>query len=302
MQSVGKLNMEFAVPDRLQFKEGPGGLILADIKNESASAELFLHGAQITSYKPRGYEQVLFLSGSSRFEPGVAIRGGIPVSWPWFADHPTDNTKPAHGFARTSTWRVRGAEQITSSETLIKLGLTDSGETRNLFEYKFDLEIAISIGRQLNIELTMKNMDSKDFTVTSAFHSYYAIHNILDVSVHGLEGCGFIDKVDNFKTKMQDGPVRMAGETDRIYLRTTGDCVIEDPGLNRSIRIKKSGSNSTVVWNPWAEKARGMKDLGDRDYTKFLCVETANAGDDIIKLSPGEEHKLRMDVRVEAMS
>ena len=301
MQSVDKLNKEFALPGHMEFKEGPGRFIFADIKNDSASAELFIHGAQLTSFIPKNNAPVLFLSGLSNFEAGKAIRGGIPISWPWFADHPTDSSKPAHGFARTSAWQVRAAEQKTPSETLIRLGLTDSEETRKLFGYKFDLEITISIGKELNLVLRMKNMDEEDFTVTSAFHSYYSIHNILDVSVHGLEGSGYIDKVDDFNTKTQDGPVRITGETDRIYMKTSGDCVIEDPGFNRSIRIKKSGSSSTVAWNPWDEKAIQMKDLGNLDYLKFICIETANAGDDTVTLSPGEEHELQMNIAVEGI-
>lgn len=301
MQSLDYLNKEFALPGHLEFKEGPAGCIFADIKNESGSAEVFLHGAQITSYIPKDNEPVFFLSGLSKFEEGKAIRGGIPVSWPWFADHPTDGGKPAHGFARTSTWHIIGTEQKTPSETLIRLGLTDSGETRKLFNHRFDLEIVFTIGSELNVKLRMKNTDKEDFTVTSAFHSYYRVHNVPDVSVHGLDGLSFIDKVDDFKTKTQHGPLRITGETDKIYLNTEGECVIEDPGFNRSIRINKSGSSSTVVWNPWEEKAGQMQDLGDRDYLNFVCVETANAGDDTVTISPGEQHELQMNIVVEDM-
>jgi len=153
----------------------------------------------------------------------------------------------------------------------------------------------------MNIELRTLNIGSSEFTISSAFHSYYKIHNISNVSVHGLEGTTYIDKVDNFRKKKQDGPLKIASETDRVYINTDNDCVIKDPGLKRSIHIKKSGSSSTVVWNPWEEKARGMKDLGAREYMNFVCVETANAGDDTVTISPGEEHKLRIHVGVESM-
>jgi glucose-6-phosphate 1-epimerase len=302
VQSLNQLNKEFAVPEHIEFKEGPGGLIVAEVNNEGASAELFLHGAQITSFIPNGQEEVLYLSPRSIFEPGIAIRGGIPVSWPWFADHPSDKSKPAHGFARTSLWHLKETKKLSDSETEIRLGLTNSNETRKLFGHRFYLEIIFTVGSQLNIEIRTINIGSSEFTISSAFHSYYKIHNVSNITVHGLEDTIYIDKVDNFTTKRQDGPATITAETDRIYLNTKEDCVIEDPDLNRSVLIKKSGSNSTVVWNPWEEKAHAMKDLGDKDYMKFVCVETANAGDDIIKLSPGEEHKLRMDVRVEAMS
>ena len=300
MQNLAQLSNEFVIPGHIEFKDGPGGLIVAEVKNESSRTEIFLHGAQITSFKPNGQEQVIYLSPNSRFEPGVAIRGGIPLSWPWFADHPTDKSKPAHGFARTSRWHLKETLKVSDSETEIRLGLTSSNETLKLFDHRFCLEIVFSIGPQMNIELRTLNTDDSEFTISSAFHSYYKIHNISDVSVRGLENAAYMDKTDNFKKKKQDGPLEITGETDRIYMNTASDCVIEDPGLKRAVNIKKSGSNSTVVWNPWEEKARGMKDLGGQEYMNFFCVETANAGDDTVTILPGEEHRLQMNVRVDA--
>ncbi len=297
--NTADLNKKFSIANNIAFKKGPNGLVYAEINNDSARAEIFLHGAHVTSFIPNGQEPVIFLSQLSQYEPGKAIRGGIPISWPWFADHPTDKTKPAHGFARTSLWQVRGTEQISIDETAITLGLTDNENTLELWDHSFDLEIMLRVGGELNAELAMRNSGKESFTISSAFHSYYNVGNIEDVTIHGLEGTAYVDKVDNFTKKIQDGLLTIAGETDRIYLDTRGDCVIEDKCLSRQIRIEKSGSSSTVVWNPWTQKARQMKDLGDHDYTKFVCVETTNAGDDLITLAPGERHKLELRVSVE---
>ncbi len=301
MQSLDKLNKEFAINGQLEFKEGPGGLIVAEINNESASAEVFLHGAQLTSFKPLGREEVIYLSPRSCFEPGAAIRGGIPISWPWFANHPTDKSMPAHGFARTSEWHVRETKKPSDSETEIRLGLTNSNDTLKLFEHKFYLKLIFTIGSQLNIELRTINIGSSEFTISSAFHSYYRVHDISDISIRGLEDTAYVDKVDDFATKRQEGPLSVVSETDRIYLNTQSDCVIEDPGLKRSLHIKKSGSSSTVVWNPWEKKSREMKDLGEEEYKNFVCIETANVDEDTVTILPGEEHRVRMNVRIESI-
>jgi len=295
------LNERFSIPGVLAFRKSPGGLVYAAVQNDYAAANVFLHGAQVTSYIPEGQEPVLFLSELSRYEGGRAIRGGIPLSWPWFADHPSDSSKPAHGFARTTELTVKKTGLLAGGGEGITLGLTDNEATRGLWDYSFSLELDISIGSALDLALTMRNTDDERFSITSAFHSYYHVSSIGDISIMGLEDSDYIDKVDGFKVKTQDEPVRISEETDRIYLHTEKGCILSDPGYGRKIRIRKSGSGSTVVWNPWRDKARSMADLGDDDYRGFVCVEVANAGEDIIRIPPGGEHRLGLTVMVEEM-
>lgn len=298
---VGDLNHQYGLDKNLVFNEGAGGLVYAEINNEGASAHIYLHGAHITSFIPNGQEPVLFLSPQSLFESGKAIRGGIPISWPWFADHPTDSSKPAHGFARTSLWNVRGTKRISELETQIELGLVDNESTREVWNHKFDIKLSVTVGRELSAQLTITNLDNEDFTITSAFHSYYQVGNVNDIVVYGLEDINYIDKVDNFAHKKQVNPIKITSETDRIYLDTKNNCIITDSELQRKIFIHKSGSNSTVVWNPWTEKSHQMKDLGNQDYNKFVCVEVTNAGTDTITIAPGKEHMLEMRVSVEGL-
>jgi glucose-6-phosphate 1-epimerase len=298
MDSINDLNKRFGIPNQITFKGGPNGLPVAQITNEHTAATVFLHGAQVTSFKAHGQEEVLFLSGNSRFESGKAIRGGIPISWPWFADHPTDKDKPAHGFARISDWDVRGAE-VDGKATRIRLGFSDNQYTRSLWAHSFDLELVVDVGEELRLDLIAKNTGDEDFTFSAAFHSYYQVKNINDVVIRGLDGCTFIDKVDNFQKKSQRGHLGITEETDRIYIDTTSECFINDPGLKRRIRIRKEGSRSTVIWNPWIHKAHQMKDLGDQDYKSFVCVETTNAGEDLVTLAPGSGHILRANIRIE---
>ena len=168
---IGELNDKFSIPDCLTFKKAPVGLIYAKVQNDSAAADIFLHGAQVTAYVPGGQEPVLFLSSLSHYESNMALRGGVPVSWPWFADHPSDASKPAHGFARITDWTVKKSEILSSGETRISLRLTVSESTRKLWDHSSDLNLDISIGSALNLVLTMKNTDDAPFSITSAFHS-----------------------------------------------------------------------------------------------------------------------------------
>ena len=298
MDSIDDLNERFGILGRIAFKGRHGGLTVADINNRHSTATVFLHGAHVTSFKPKGGEEVLFLSGHSRFESGIAIRGGIPISWPWFADHPANKTKPAHGFARISNWEVRGTE-IDGEASRITFGLSENQYTRSLWPHAFDLEFVIRVGKELHLDLIAKNTGEEDFTITQAFHSYFRVSEIKNIYVQGLEGSNYIDKVDSFKEKYQEGQVEIVKETDRIYCKTATDCVIHDPGLKRKIRIKKDGSRSTVIWNPWAAKAHKMNDLDDKDYKRFVCVETTNAGEDLIPLSLGSKHILSANISIE---
>jgi glucose-6-phosphate 1-epimerase len=299
MSSIDDLNKRFGIAGQITFKSGHGGLTVAEINDQHATATVFLHGAHVTSFIPRGQEEVIFLSDLSRFESGLAIRGGVPISWPWFADHPTDKAKPAHGFARISNWEVRGTE-IDGGASRVRLGLSDNQYTRSLWPHAFDLEFILTVGKELFLDLIAMNAGEEDFTISQAFHSYYHVSEINKIFVQGLDGCKYIDKVDRFREEYQQGRVEIMEETDRIYLDTANDCVIHDPGFKRKIRITKEGSRSTVIWNPWTTKAHQMKDLGDQDYKRFVCVETTNAGEDLITVAPGSEHILRVNIGIEA--
>jgi D-hexose-6-phosphate mutarotase len=116
-----------------------------------------------------------------------------------------------------------------------------------------------------------------------------------------LEGCSYIDKTDGDRRKRQSGAVTVSEETDRIYLDTTADCLINDPGMGRRIRIGKRGSRATVVWNPWIDKSRRMGDMGERDYLNMLCVESANAADNLVTVAAGGMHQLCTSYQLESL-
>ena len=297
-----KLNKKYGIRDQLIFTEGPGGFIVAEISNPHAEATVALHGGHIMSFRPRDHEPVLWLSRHSYFKTGKAIRGGIPVCWPWFGDHPTDTDKPAHGFVRTAVWSVSESEKLADESTRLKLSIADSEETMQLWPHRFKLEIDITVSNVLRIELIATNSDGQPIKCGGALHSYFNISSISSIMIKGLEGCQYLDKVDQGRRKVQEGSISFKRETDRIYLDTTADCIIEDSGIPRRIRISKKGSQTTVVWNPWIAKAGRMKDFGDDEYKRMVCVETTNADADVISLAPGNTHTLEATIRLESLT
>jgi D-hexose-6-phosphate mutarotase len=297
-----KLNQKFGIHDQLIFTEGPGGFIVAEIRNPHGEATVALHGGHIMSFRPRDHEPVMWLSRHSHFKTGKAIRGGIPVCWPWFADHPMDTYKPAHGFVRAAVWSVSESEKLEDESTRLKLLIADSEETMKLWPHRFRLEIDITVSDTLRIKLITTNTDNKPFMCGGALHSYFNISSISNIMIKGLEACPYIDKVDQGRRKVQDGSISVRGETDRIYLNTEDDCIIEDSVMQRRIRIAKGGSRTTVVWNPWSDKARALKDFGDEEFHGMVCVETANAADDVINVAEGASHCLQSIISVKELT
>lgn len=270
---------------------GPGGLPALSIKNEHACTLIALHGAHVLSFTPAGGQDLLWVSEKSEFKPGTAIRGGIPICWPWFGGHPENPELPAHGFARISEWSVLETAALDEGETRVVFGLSDSPETRRLWDHPFELQLRVTVSNALTVSLTTKNTGFQPLETTSALHTYFGVSRINDVSVSGLNDCTFLDAVSG-KESIQSGDIRFDHETDNVYFDQTGDILLNDPGFERTIRIEKEGSASTIVWNPWADKAKRMPDFGDSEYPAMLCIEAANALSDACRIEPGETHTL----------
>jgi D-hexose-6-phosphate mutarotase len=280
------------------FHKGPGGLLFAQIENDLATATVCLQGAQLTHWQPRSQtEPVTFMSAMAQYTEGKPIRGGIPICWPWFGPHATDRSLPQHGFARNLPWEARAPVRLENGATQLSLLLSNNAKTRELWPHRFSLEYCVTIGHVLDIELTTTNTDTEAFLLSEALHAYLRVGDIGAVQVLGLDGAEYIDKVDGQQRKSQEGAVTFAAEIDRLYEDTEARCTIADRLLKRLIHISKRGSHSTVVWNPWEKKAAALADLGSAPETRggwrqFACVESANAGDNTITLTPGERHRL----------
>lgn len=294
---LDRLNTSYALRNALRFIEGPNGFILVELKSEKAKAVVALHGGHVLSFTPEGQKPVIWMSGHAQYRKGKAIRGGIPVCWPWFGPHPEDPEKQAHGFARNREWTVFSARLINNTAPQLHLTLSDDALTRSIWDHAFRLEMIITLTDALKVELQIQNTGDAPFNSGGALHTYLSISQISQISIHGLEGTSYIDQLDPTDLKTQQGEIRFAAETDNIYLDTTDSCRLVDPGLHREIWIDKLGSRSTVVWNPWIDKAARMPDFGDTEYLEMVCIETANAASDTVLVAPGATHRLGTTIR-----
>ncbi|MEO5337485.1 MAG: D-hexose-6-phosphate mutarotase [Magnetospirillum sp. WYHS-4] len=288
-----RLNAEFAIAGRLWVVDGKGGLPMIEIEACGSRASISIHAGQVLSFRPAGQdEDLLFLSDKAYYAAGKAIKGGAPVCWPWFGPDPEGKGRPGHGFVRNRPWTLRSTQTLADGRIRVRLGLCDTEETRALWPQAFDLELAATVGEALEIALVTRNKGAEPFSLSQGLHTYFRIGDIGSTEVLGLEGRGYIDKMDGGSEKLQRGPVTIVGETDRIYTGVAGDLAIRDTALGRTIRIASSGSASAVVWNPWIATAASMADLNDDDWKVMLCVETTNAGPDVIQVPAGGEHRL----------
>jgi len=275
----------------LTQKKTTTGFKYIEIQNNSATAKVALQGGHIFHFQQQEKKPLLWLSRKSHFETGKAIRGGIPLCWPWFGKHPTDAAMPQHGFARTAVFECMDSNEPDEKTTEIVLKLESSAKTLIHWPYQFKLLLHITIDTELTVELTTINCDTQSFVISSALHSYFAVSDIKQVSVQGLDKAEYWDKLTG-ETKNQQGSLCFNKEVDRIYQNTTDPIQLLD--RERRIQIVSEGSKSAVLWNPWKEKSIKMADMPDDGYRSMICIETANALNDSRRLVPGEEHTLNV--------
>ncbi|SEA30240.1 glucose-6-phosphate 1-epimerase [Thiothrix caldifontis] len=273
---------------------GKGGLPMINVSNDHADAVISVYAGQVLSFTPKGAADVLFVSDKAYYAEGKAIKGGVPICWPWFGADPEGKGRPAHGFMRNRMWSEWETRENADGSTTVILGVESSPETLAIWPHAFRLAMEITVGKTLQLALVTRNTGDAAFTITQAMHTYFAVGDIAQATVTGLEGTQYLDKAadGNGATKQQDGAISIVGEVDRVYLGVPAELAIVDGALNRTIRITSSGNNTAVVWNPWAKIAAGMADLQDDDYTRFVCVETTNAADDVVEVAAGSEFRL----------
>ena len=288
------------------FREGPGGLPFAHLANDLGTATVCLQGAHLTEWQPRSAATpVTFLAAAAHYAPGKAIRGGIPVCWPWFGAHPTEKSLPSHGFARTAQWQAQELRPLDNGATQLTLRLVDSDQSRAVWPHRFTLDYRVTVGETLALELISVNTGDAPFSLSEALHTYFRVGDIGAVQVVGLDGCRYADVADRGRRQQQAGPVVFSGEIDRVFLDTDSSCTIVDPGLSRCIHVDKTGSRSTVVWNPGELKAATLADLTAAPvavggWRQLVCIESANALDNRLTLLPGESHRLGVQYRAES--
>jgi len=272
------------------------------VATESATGLVYLQGAHVAAWQPAGQEPVIYMSENAVYAPGKALRGGVPICFPWFGAHSEHPEYPAHGFARTRNFEYRGARRDSSGRTELEFSLESDQQTRTFFEHDFSARLRVSFGKTLGLVFSVTNRDSQPFTFEEALHSYFHVADVTQTALRGLEGARYVDKVRE-QGVFTEGPreLRFIAETDRVY-ESAGTCTIVDPAGKRSLAVEKENSGATVVWNPWRERAAQMSDLGAAAWPTMLCVESANVGKTRITLAAGETHQLAVTVSVLGIS
>ena len=283
-------------------------LLALRIENQQATATVFLQGAQLSHYQRNNEAPIIWCSSHCDYQQGKPLRGGIPICWPWFGDlnynsamvkqliPASDSAYPAHGFARNRNWQLASIENIHSGLTRVHLTLTIAADEEPLWPYATSLSLTIDIGASLTVCLRVINNDQQPVSYSAALHSYFAIANIDQVAINGLQGLPYIDCTDNWSEHSQQGTLSIDREIDRIYTSSDSTLTIEDIAEQRALSVQSKGSNTVVVWNPWQQKSSQLTHFSAEDYQHMLCIETARAGTDFVTLNTGEEHQLTVTI------
>jgi glucose-6-phosphate 1-epimerase len=278
------------IPGRVAIVAGNGGLPKIVVTTKSSTAEIYLHGAHVTHFQKNGEPPLLFMSAKSLFAPNKAIRGGVPICFPWFGSR---ESLPAHGFARLTEWELMTTNVMPDGGVSIRFQLPENAGGANPFRGK--TEFTVTVNETLTMELKVTNTSAEPLSFEECLHAYFSVGDIGDISVTGLRGKTFLDKVASNSQKIETAEaIYFDSEVDRVYPNAPDAVEIHDPRLHRKIVVKKSGSNSTVVWNPWIAKSTAMADFGDEEFRRMVCAEAGNVGQNQITLAPGKTSALKV--------
>jgi glucose-6-phosphate 1-epimerase len=271
------------IPGHVSLTEGEGGLCKVVVQTSASVAEIYLHGAHVTRFDKKDEAPLLFMSEAGDFAPKKPIRGGVPVIFPWFG--PRDGL-PAHGYARTVEWDLRETALLPDGSVRLGFKLPRLGD--------FKVGYIVTVGAELTLELVVTNIGSRETDFESCLHTYFQVSSIESISITGLSKCGFVNKLNNADMVESAPEIRISSEVERVYYDNTATVEIHDPGYDRTIRIAKSGSDSTVVWNPWIDKSIRMPDFGAEEYLRMVCVESGNVGTNKVTLPAGGQSVLKV--------
>lgn len=268
-----------------------------DVSTKLCTGHIELHGGQVTAWQPRtAAEPVFWSSSQARLSDDTAVRGGVPISFPWFADGRTHNLTPAHGLARMAAWTLVDASSTSGGEVTVRLRLDDTVLRTAHFAPDAEVSLVVTMGVAVQMSFIVR-AGSAACHFEDAMHNYFHVGDVTKASVTGLDSARYLNKVTRRDGQLQEGPITFTGETDRVYQSVANTSII-DPVLGRTIRIEKSGSENTVVWNPWSERSVNDFGMAPDEWQQMVCVETANALADEVYLEAGEKHVLSQVVSV----
>ena len=267
---------------------GDAGLPMLVVENTLGRAVIALQGAHLMAFQATGQREMLWVSPKTVLENGKPIRGGIPLCMPWFGPGP--DGKSMHGFARTMEWTLIAAEIMEDDATRLELELTGDASTNELWPHAFAFRLEVVVSRQLKLGMTVENPGNTPVPLAFAFHTYFAVADVAKISVSGLEGTTYIDKMDNFARKPQNGAVTISAVTDRIYLDVGARQLLQTGSDTVTI---ESDAQCAVVWNAWSND-KNIPDLGEGNHVGYVCVERCDVADRALTLQPGGSYRMWM--------
>jgi glucose-6-phosphate 1-epimerase len=297
---VEELRANHGIDGVADILAGNGGLPKVVVDIASCSGEIYLHGAHVTSWIPAGDEETIFVSKEALWQDGRAIRGGIPICFPWFRNRSDNPSAPQHGFVRTRSWQLDSIRANADAVTVEMSTLSDA-DSRVWWPGDFRLAYRATFGKNLELELQIENTGPSSLQLEEALHTYHRVGNAGDMRIDGLDGVAYLDNTDSNRRCLQHGPVQFASQLDRVYLDTDHSLRLIDSQMHRQVNVTKKNSLTTVVWNPWKEGARSMIDMGDEEWTQMVCIEASNIRDFTISLQPGQQHTMRVTITVDQL-
>ncbi|WP_329350722.1 D-hexose-6-phosphate mutarotase [Vibrio natriegens] len=259
------------------------------IIHNKATAGIALHGGHVVSYKPQGQEDLIWMSEKAVFDGKAALRGGIPVCWPWFGRI----AAPAHGFARTTEWELIEHRE-NENGVIVELALFPSEKTHQIWPHMFEARLLVEVGDELKVTLKVLNIDDEAWAFSGALHTYLNVGDVLQAQTSGM-GSEYIDSLKGNEVCQGGEVLQLTDTIDRVYTQPEAQILVKDPVLGRTLSVENHGHNSAVLWNPWAEGAQSMGDMADNGYETMLCVESALHASSIDQgktLQPGESYEL----------
>ena len=295
---IAALNTRFGRENNLQFSAGEAGMTKVDITCNDARLELYLQGAQITRYQPIAAIEVLWMSDTASYHPAKALRGGIPLCWPWFGANTENSDRPQHGYARTSEFGVVST-LANAQATSIVLTLDPAQAPYPDWQNKVGLEFEIRLTDALWMEMRSHNLSDSPLTLSNALHSYFSISSRSQLSIPAVTGLTYLDKLQNYMPQFQSPAISINAEVDRVYQAPPETIDLLDSGKGINTSIRSWGNNNLVIWNPGQQKALLMADFDDDGYEQMICIEPANALEQSISLQPGECHRLGQLIKID---
>ncbi|PHN49799.1 D-hexose-6-phosphate mutarotase [Pseudomonas amygdali] len=281
------------------------------IRHGEAELLVAQQGAHILSYQVAGQQPLVWLNEEAVFKQGKPIRAGMPICWPWFGNlerNPQsvqamrDSSEPAkaHGEVRALDWQLLGIG-ADGDALLVEFVLPEAEGHLPGWPHNVALKLSIRLDHALNVSLVSYNCGTESVVISQALHTYFAVSDVRQVSVEGLDGLRYIETLANWEEREQAGDLTFTGETDRIYKDIPGVLSIVDHQWQRRIHIRSTGSKSAILWNPWIEKTGKFTDMAADGWQRMVCVETANVLDDVVTLAPDQMHVLGVSIWSEAL-